>query len=282
MERFGFNLNLTYEPDEILRLGEDLLEPALFHGIEFTYYENMQDVNTFGYMGAIQDLVKRYQPQVLSHVPGFNTSEESSVIRAAILHEVINTMKLVRDLGGHEIVLHSGQMRGFNHVPIKRNQKGFVNSAQKDENAVYEKCFDLSVKFFRMLMPIAEEYGMTVYTENLNWDHTTVTSEQVIQFVKAVDSKNLKVVFDIGHCHHTGHQIVPELEAYGDLLGHLHLHDNFGEKDEHLLLGAGNIDYAAFGQTISKMHYQGLYLMEVRKTDAEGLKQCREKLLASL
>ena len=54
----------------------------------------------------------------------------------------------------------------------------------------------------------------------------------------------------VGFCLDTGHQAVfgrvplnTWLESLGPYLGQLHLHDNFGEVDEHLAMGKGRIDF---------------------------------------
>jgi sugar phosphate isomerase/epimerase len=54
----------------------------------------------------------------------------------------------------------------------------------------------------------------------------------------------------IGFCLDVGHQAVFSrsplkqwIDTLGDHLKQLHLHDNFGESDDHLALGSGNIDF---------------------------------------
>jgi sugar phosphate isomerase/epimerase len=56
-----------------------------------------------------------------------------------------------------------------------------------------------------------------------------------------------------GFCLDTGHQAVFShvalekwIESLGPYLGQLHLHDNRGEKDEHLAIGKGAIDFNSF------------------------------------
>ncbi len=73
------------------------------------------------------------------------------------------------------------------------------------------------------------------------------------------DPDNIRIIFErlkgqgVGFCLDTGHQAafsrIPFeewLESLGPYLGQLHLHDNNGEKDEHLALGKGRIEFQSF------------------------------------
>lgn len=274
MERFGFNINLKNTPEEIVRLGELYLATGLYQAIEVTYYEDMQDVDTHAYNAAVRRLTEAYRPQVTVHISGFNTSEENSVLRSAIVHEFANCCKYTHELGGHEIVLHCGRMGGALHVPLLGGNGGLPTSEQ-----VYRRAWQLSVQLFRTCCDIAKQYGMTVYTENLNREHLTVRTSTLVDFVREVDRDNLFIVFDIGHCHHTQGDIPADVRACGSLLRHLHLHDNFGDGDSHLPIGEGNIDYRSFVAALREVGYTGLYMMELNHCDEKNLALSRERLL---
>ena len=63
MSTFGFNINLKNTPQEILELGDRCLADGSYGAIEVTYYEDMQDVDTFYYNQAIRAIVEKYHPQ---------------------------------------------------------------------------------------------------------------------------------------------------------------------------------------------------------------------------
>jgi sugar phosphate isomerase/epimerase len=57
----------------------------------------------------------------------------------------------------------------------------------------------------------------------------------------------------VAFCLDTGHQsafsntpLATWVSSLGSTIGELHLHDNFGEKDDHIALGKGIIDFSAF------------------------------------
>lgn len=275
MQRFGFNINFRNTPQDILTLGEQVLGTGAYHAIEVTYYEDMEDVDTHAYNEAIRKIVAAYHPQVVVHISGFNLSEENSVLRSAILHEFCNCCKYTKELGGKEIVMHCGKAVGSLHVPQ-------VPHSSVWEESPFARAWKLSIQLFRTCCDIAKEYGITIYTENLNTDHLTVRCDTLVKFVEEINRDNVEIVFDIGHCHHTGGDIVTDVLACGSRLHHLHLHDNMADGDSHLPIGEGNIDYRSFCQALRQVGYDGIYMMELRCCTPENLLRSKERLLACM
>ena len=67
-------------------------------------------------------------------------------------------------------------------------------------------------------------------------------------------------VHGVGFCLDTGHQaafgstpLVDWVEALGPYLGQLHLHDNFGRRDDHLAVGQGDIDFEELFQALREI-----------------------------
>jgi sugar phosphate isomerase/epimerase len=95
-----------------------------------------------------------------------------------------------------------------------------------------------SAATFRELAGIAAPYGVTVMLENVYETEKELFAE-VISRVKA---QNLKVCFDVGHLLAFGDgDFAGWLETLWPHIGHLHLHDNQGDGDHHLALGAGKV-----------------------------------------
>ena len=277
MSRFGFNINWKNTPEQILELGELYLKTGLYQAIEVTYYENMEGIDTSAYNKAIRTIVEKYHPQVLVHISAFNLSEENSVIRNAIFDEIQNCMKYTLRLGGTEMIIHGGFLSSGMHVPVVHE-----DGSKATRMEVREKAWGLSVQMLKRACILAEEYGMTLYTENMNEDHLTPDCKALNELLDEVAMENLKIVFDIGHCNGNGYNIVEDVLEAGKRLGHLHLHDNFGKDNGHLPIGEGTIDFGAFAQALKKIDYKGLYMLELFRCDTENLKYSRERLLECL
>jgi len=60
--------------------------------------------------------------------------------------------------------------------------------------------------------------------------------------------------FDAGHFNVFSHEPLRVwLKELGKYLGHLHLHDNFGQRDEHLPVGQGTFPFDDLFQFLRKM-----------------------------
>lgn len=71
--------------------------------------------------------------------------------------------------------------------------------------------------------------------------------------------------YGVAFCLDTGHQaafsttpLVQWLESLSPFLGQLHLHDNFGEWDDHMALGRGSIDFKAFFRALREIRDEPL------------------------
>lgn len=118
------------------------------------------------------------------------------------------------------------------------------------------------VKSLEELLPVAERLGVTIAIENI-WCATS-TPEKLIEVLEKLQSPNLGLCFDSGHANLMSRDRgtpdanpVQAWERYGavqydeDILGKMlphittcHLHDNHGVKDEHLLPGRGEMEWA--------------------------------------
>lgn len=273
MERYGFNISLRNTNEEIRTLGEKYLGSGEYEAIEVTYYENMMDTKVAEYNKVIKDLVSRFHPWVSVHISDFNLCEENKVLREAIFSEIRNCFEYAKELESRHVVMHCGHRDAGRHVPPFH----FFGENATPE-AVNERMLRLSADLMRRACKLAEEYGITIYTENLMNSQLIQDVEVLNRYLKLVDCDNLKLVFDVGHSFVTGHDIPKEVHLAGANLHHLHLHDNDGTGDQHACIGDGKIDYAAFVKALQEINYPGIYMLELDKLSDESLRRCRDTL----
>ena len=111
--------------------------------------------------------------------------------------------------------------------------------------------------------PIAEKYGVTLALEPLNIlrDHKgyyLATSAEAADILRAVNSANVKMLFDVYHQQITEGNLIPNLTAYAPLLGHVHVADNPGRNQP----GTGEINYRNVLAAIDKNGYTGYIGLE--------------------
>lgn len=101
------------------------------------------------------------------------------------------------------------------------------------------------------------------------------------------EATNLGICIDIGHAHlsqDAGRQPIRSyLERYRGQIIHIHLHDNLSEEDDHLIPGAGSIDWLDFLRTLGSIGYSGPGVFELHSNGdpLEAITQAR-KFIADL
>lgn len=94
----------------------------------------------------------------------------------------------------------------------------------------------VAVPFWRKFL--SEHQGVIYYIENI-FDHGY---EFVKELYDQVNHPSLKLCLDVGHANKCSDLPVTEwVLELGERIGHVHLHNNFGDKDSHLGLHQGTV-----------------------------------------
>jgi protein FrlC len=123
------------------------------------------------------------------------------------------------------------------------------------------------VETFGRLTRRAEQRGVTLVLEPLTFLETTAveTLDDLLAVLDGVGSSALVAMLDTGHINVTarflGRDPIEYLQEHIDRLGprlqHLHLDDNHGDLDAHLLPGEGNFDFVAAYDALKRSGYAG-------------------------
>lgn len=157
------------------------------------------------------------------------------------------SLELCREMGIPQVVIHAA----YTSKPVCK-----------------ESWYDLNAKFYRELLPVAEETGVTILTENTT--HTNLpegtyymyTGKDMVDFIEYIDHPLLQAVWDTGHGTTEGSQY-DNIVALGKHLRGLHVHDNNGKADEHTMpyTGVLNLDQVMNG--LLDVGYDGYFTFEV-------------------
>jgi sugar phosphate isomerase/epimerase len=154
-----------------------------------------------------------------------SVTEVERVRRIEAMDELKRVIDVAEDLPYSRLILHMGGSRETAD-PRKR---------------------DAAFSSLEHLVLHAKHVGVTICVEN-------TTSEMgapayLRSFIDETRLTGLRVNFDIGHAHLADapeeERISNSFEPLKDLTASTHIHDNHGEKDEHLLPYEGSIDWAA-------------------------------------
>jgi len=145
-----------------------------------------------------------------------------------------------------------GAQKASIHLLFSNPEKMF---AQETKLELWKRVLD-------HLVPVAESESLTLLIE-----HTTVTEahlEILEQLLHAYPVVGFHL--DVGHANlQTPHnQTSALLQEFAPRLQHVHLSDNFGgEKDLHLPLYCGNIDWKKIAEELHRVGYDGTVTLEV-------------------
>lgn len=189
------------------------------------------------------------------------------------LKQMQRSIDACRALGGEIVVLHYGR------CPVPE-VKDFREGAKWRYRRLLEQC-----------LPYARERGVTLALENAGGQLAIYPSaiEELKRLV--LELEGAKVAFDIGHAHlaerragrkSTGLAIGRAIEDLREHLVHVHVHDNHGKQDDHLLPGDGDINFKPVVEALRAINYGGLLIAELwnperpLETGRKGMKKLRD------
>src|SRR5580692_6063488 len=122
-----------------------------------------------------------------------------------------------------------------------------------------DRKWDAAFSSLEHLSLFARHRGVTLAIENTPGEMATPANLK--NFLERTRLTSVKICFDAGHAHLEGG--VPEaLETVRDFLATTHLHDNRGERDDHLLPYEGTIDWSA---TLAALPKEAPIVLELKE-----------------
>lgn len=130
----------------------------------------------------------------------------------------------------------------------------------------------------REIARYAESASVRLALENTSRGYTR-HPERLVALMEDLDASNVGICIDTGHRNLVGDPVAALLTTSRYLIT-LHIHDNSGERDEHLLPGGGNIAWPGVLQTLDEIKYGGVFMYELgRAEDLSALRRNFESLL---
>lgn len=121
---------------------------------------------------------------------------------------------------------------------------------------------DAAFSSMEHLVLFAKQRGVTIALENTPGEFSS--PESLAQFVKQTHLNDLRFCFDIGHAN-MEHGVAAAIEFMRDRIVTVHVHDNHGEKDEHLLPFEGAIDWDAALPALAGAPESPVFVLELKE-----------------
>jgi len=141
----------------------------------------------------------------------------------------------------------------------------------------------LTVELLRELMPDCEKYGVVLCLENMPMKaHRISVMKKIVEAVEQVDSGNIGICLDTGHSNVFAEDLGDVVRCAAPYLKVLHVHDNGGGWDEHLLPYLGSCNWDSFTKALAEVGYDGVMSLEtggpVSKNMPDAIRDQAERL----
>lgn len=140
----------------------------------------------------------------------------------------------------------------------------------RDDKEYLKRDMRLYLEYVSEVAESARDSGLIIGIETLA--HPAVLPQGIEEYNEIIGSfKNIGVTLDIGHAFIAGNkvseaepekEIIRTIKKFKNNLINVHLHDNHGWVDEHLLPGEGNINFKKILDALSK-YYDGPIILEI-------------------
>lgn len=136
-----------------------------------------------------------------------------------------------------------------------------------------ERALQTNLDYFSAFVPALKENNVVMCIENLYWGYrpepkipnSCTSAEQMVELIDTLNAMHgdcFAACLDSGHAVISGQDPIHMLRVLGDRLRVLHIHDNYGKLDNHILPGKGVIDWKQFMKTLKEVGYQGHFNFE--------------------
>jgi sugar phosphate isomerase/epimerase len=137
-----------------------------------------------------------------------------------------------------------------------------VQHLGRGHQSMDSRSIDAAFSSLEHLAIFAKERGVTIALENT--PNELGSPESLDHLIKETHLRDVKFCFDIGHAH-MEEGVDKSFEVMRDRIVTAHIHDNHGDKDEHLLPFEGTIDWDAALQAFAAMPQPPDLVLELKE-----------------
>ena len=115
------------------------------------------------------------------------------------------------------------------------------------------------------LLDYTEGTGLVLLIEPAHRAESTLilTVADGLRMIEEVGSERLGILLDTGHANVNGENLAEVAASLKGVPFHVHIDDNHGDSDAHLIPGEGKIDFAPFAKALKEISYQGFVSAEL-------------------
>jgi sugar phosphate isomerase/epimerase len=207
----------------------------------------------------IRSLIQKFKQKPIGHTAYWiDLCSDYDYVRHAWILEAMREIKTARKIGIDLINFHAN----LNGMFYREKRKMLL---------------DNMIRSLREIVRYAHKYKMQVMLENVPFSHGIHSIDEFKYIIDNVSS--LFVHLDIPHAFTSGgmKSVIDYIYTFNDKIVHVHWHDNNGNRDEHLPIGAGLIDHQNAFKALKNINYDSTITLEVF-TNSNDVKSSADKL----
>ena len=121
-----------------------------------------------------------------------------------------------------------------------------------------------NIKAISELLDHVKGTELVICLENLISSDVANSAQGLMFFINHFNSENLGICLDTGHLNLKDKDQVAFIRLAGKHIKALHLADNEGQNDQHMMpYGKGNVDFVSVIREMKRLGYEGLYNLEI-------------------
>lgn len=199
---------------------------------------------------------------LVCHLPTFVlTADLTESIRSSSVDEMLRSLEVSAELGAQKVVLHPSIVFGMGP---------FVMDTVKD----------YYFEFLAKMVDASNRLKLTICLENMM--PRNILGVEPADFEEIFEMyPTLQMTLDTGHANigaPDGSRLLELVERFGKRLGHIHISDNLGKRDDHMAVGQGTVDFSTLIRRLVELGYNDTITLEIFDQNRQMLTESREKI----
>ncbi len=168
--------------------------------------------------------------------------DEPDLIENKIIPTITNDIICASKLGAPHIIVH-----GLSHPAVNHST---------------EERMKVNIDYYNRIKPVAKEHGIKIALENLK--KVCTTPDEYEYLMDALNDDVFTACVDVGHSFYVGQDAAEIIRRLGhNRVTALHVHDNHGTFDDHLIPGFGKMDFNHILSALADIKYSGDFNLEL-------------------
>ena len=127
-----------------------------------------------------------------------------------------------------------------------------------------EKRLNLIKDALEELEPEAKKHNIKIAVENMSPPAIFDDTVELVSIIELIDSDYINICLDTGHANMFG-DVYESIRVCGQKLGHIHLHDNNTDRDEHAFPFTRTLNEDKFFTVLKEINYKNDITIEVTR-----------------